>query len=237
MAQQAHPDLNVVWFNLSNDFPNNYLPITNYAQLASNKTGGIKYVLKKSALISFVFERLKNNLAFLSVLQRFGLSNRIVYPDAVDAEKDAVPFETKIIYSTTAEFNAIQEKTYEITKELFRDFKETVRQNNEKLLVVLIPDAIQLSSDLQDKFFKTYPDTPKENYDFLKAQKRIVSILEEDGIEFLDLANAFKQYNAKKSDSEYCGNLFGDHFSPCGHRVVAKIVSEYIMGRYIPASH
>ena len=230
VAQEFQPDLNILWFTESNDFANNYLPIADYASLAENKMGNIKYILKKSALVSFLFEYLKDNIRFISVLHYLGLSNKVAYTGNANIQNDGMHFDDKVNYSTKPEMAEIQEHAYRVTEELLLDFKELTRQNGEEFLVVIIPGFYDLADCL---FEELYPDVSREDYDMNKARGHLIDILKRNDINFFNLAYPIELYNAQELDIEYCGNLAKDHFTPCGHRVTAEIVSEYILKHYI----
>jgi len=236
IVQKARPDLNILWFTLANDFGNNYLPVNKYASLSQNRMGTVKYLLKKSALVSFVFEYLKDNLTFISILQRFGLSNRVVYTGDINIDEDEVALEDKINYSIKTEMKEIQERAYLVTEELLKNFKELVEQNNEKFLVVIIPEIRRLYPDLGDEFFEIYPKASRKDYDFSKAVNQLLPILEKNKIDYIDLTDFIKRYDAQETNIEYCGDLFKDHLTPCGHRALAKFISQFILKHYLPAS-
>lgn len=233
IAEQAKPDLNILWFTLANDFANNYLPVTKYAPLAENKMGKVKYFLKKSALVSFLFENLKDNITFISFIQKLGLSNRIVYIGQDEIQYDSVNFDDKVNYSIRPEMKEIQEHAYNVTEELIVNFKNLAEQNNEEFFMVIIPEPLQLYPDFRNEFFEIYSDADPVNYDFFKSSNHLKEISEKNNVKYLDLTPLIEQYNKQELDIEDCGSLFGDHFSPCGHKVLSEIVSQYILKEYI----
>lgn len=225
IAKDLHPDLNILWFTEANDFANNYLPVTDYASLAENKMGTVKYWLKKSALVSFVFEHLKSNLTFISLLQKLGLSNTTTYTGNEEISVE-VPFDNQVNYSLRPELAEIQEHAHQVTEELIVSFKELSLASDEKFLVVIIPGTLYLYPSLQEEFFEFY-DTSSSDYDFSLSMNTIKDILERNGIEYIDLTDFIREYEVEKS----CGELFVDHFSPCGHQKVAEYVGKYILER------
>lgn len=233
LASKASPDLNIVWFTIANDFSNNLIPPQSSQTLESNRTGKIKYILKKSALANLLFEYLKDNFFFIKIINALRLSNAIVYKGGKDShEGDGVDLSATINYSIRPEIAKDQKRAYQVTEDLLNNFQKLSDKNKSKFLVVIIPEPM-IIYNLQDEFFKNYAQAKKEDYDFALAEKKLKEILEKNKIAYLDLADEFKKYAQGKSEYTDCGNLFGDHFSACGHKITTEIVGKYILGRYL----
>lgn len=228
-ASKAHPDLNIVWITIANDFSNNLIPPQSKENLEANKTGRIKYWLKKSALANLLFEYLKDNMFFIKIFNKLHVSNAIVYKE--DDTSDGVDLGYKMNYSLEPKIERDQKRAYQVTEELLNNFNNLARDKKENFLVIIIPDSLNIYNQY-DEFFRQYPKAKKENYDFLKAEKKLQEILEKNNIVYLDLSDEFKKYAQGKSQYEDCGNLFGDHFSACGHKITTQIVGKYILENY-----
>lgn len=230
-ASKAHPDLNIVWITIANDFSNNLIPPQSKENLEANKTGRIKYWLKKSALANLLFEYLKDNMFFIKIFNKLHVSNAIVYKE--DDTSDGVDLGYKMNYSLEPKIERDQKRAYQVTEELLNNFNNLARDKKENFLVIIIPDSLNIYNQY-DEFFRQYPKAKKENYDFLKAEKKLREILEKNNIAYLDLSDEFKKYAEGKSQYEDCGNLFGDHFTECGHKITTQIVGKYILENYFP---
>lgn len=230
-VKDASPNLNILWFTIANDFSNNYLPQNFGKNFAENKTGKIKFILKKSALANFLFEYLKDSPFFIKLLSYFRLSNAIVYQPG-NPDDDGVDLSRKINYSLAPDMSNAQKKSLQITEGLLREFHSLSRQNGAEFLVVIIPEPMDIYEKYREEFFRVYGRAKKEDYDFSLARKNLLELLNRNNIKFLDLADEFKKYAQGKSDISDCGNLFGDHFSACGHAVTSEIVSRYILKNY-----
>lgn len=226
----AKPDLVVVWFTVGNDFSNNLFPFRK-ENITKNKMGRVKYILKKSAFVNLLFEYLKDNFQFIKILNYFHLSSEIA--DTETQIGDGVSREYKINYSLDPAMKTVQEDAYRSTKEIFAEFKSRAEGNQSKFLVVIIPDHISIYSEaVKEKFFQKYPLAKAGDYDFFKAGAELRKILDKIPLEYLDLTEYFEKYRDGNLEIEECGDIFGNHFTPCGHRVTAKIVSQYILNKY-----
>jgi len=233
LASKANPDLNIVWFTIANDFSNNLVPPQPSGALESNQSGRIKYFLKKSALANFLFEYLKGNPFFLKIFNALHLSNSgKLNAEILAGAGDGVDIDRKINYSIQPGLEKEKERAYGITSELLQNFQKLSNEKKSKFLVVIIPEPM-IIYNLYDDFFKVYPRAKIEDYDFTLAEKKLLEILKKNNIAYLDLTDEFTKYALGKSAYENCGNLFGDHFSACGHKIAAQIVGKYILENYL----
>jgi lysophospholipase L1-like esterase len=99
--------------------------------------------------------------------------------------------------------------------ELMR-IKAMTDADGDRLLVVIIPDENQLNPALQQRLIR--PEDMQQ-YDFALPQSMLVSLLEEQGVDALDLQPAF-------ANDPRCLYMNDTHWTPDGHRLAAEKIAE-----------
>ena len=173
------------------------------------------------------FQRLKTSPVALSIFQRLHLTNSRY--EAVDAGMPAM--EEMINFSLRPQDAQMQDRARQTTQSLFEKFKFDTNERGVQFLVVIIPSFAD-TEKYKNEFFKNYPLAEAKDFDFTQQHAFFTNMFTELGIAYLDLTDAILEYESGKSAIEDCGTLWGDHFTPCGHGVTAKIVSEYIQQKY-----
>lgn len=212
------PDLVILWVTIANDIANNYVPERQVA-LEKNSQGTAKQLLKKSALATFIFERIKGNAYALSVLRKAGLTNAVITEDFAHVPST----ENKINYGTFTEIVPAQTQAYETTRQLLRAFRDETQADGVRFVVVVIPHFTD-----EEKFKELFADKYGEvlsQYDFTKAERELKKILTDLGVEHLFLRESLRTYELSGAS---CGPLWGDHFTACGHDIAASLVATYL---------
>lgn len=115
---------------------------------------------------------------------------------------------------------------YKSSAEILLKMKNLLEKAHASFFVVLIPDEIQIDTDLQKEFLKfvQYNNLSKEAghelvFDFDLPQKQIKKYLRKNHIAFVDLLPVFKE-EAKKGTRLYIPNDF--HWNIAGNRLAAE---------------
>lgn len=105
------------------------------------------------------------------------------------------------------------------TQQTLLAFRDFLAERGIPMLLVAIPDAIQLDRTLQREYLA---DTgqPAERYDFGKPQRLLLAWCREQGIPTVDLLPAFEA--AGRPDTLYFRNDF--HLTAAGHRLAAQVI-------------
>ena len=228
LVSKISPDLTILWVTEVNDLGNNYLPQGAPEATNANTYGKIKYYIKKSALVTLLFEHLKTNPTALNVFQKLHLTNA-----RYEVQNTGLPdMEQTINFSTDPKDNEMQQRAYQTTRELFHNLSADIDRDGGELLVVIIP-AFANDEAYKKAFFEGYPKADASKLDFTKAHRFFTDMFNAEGITYLDLADPLREYAEGKSTLPNCGTLWGDHFTPCGHKVAAAIVSDFIKTNYL----
>jgi len=113
--------------------------------------------------------------------------------------------------------------SYSALIEITQQMKETASQHGMKLMIVLAPDAIQVSPALQAEVMETFGLNPAQ-YDFNGLPRKLAQDLEAQGIPVLDLTPAFQASEAKstlyaKQDT---------HWNEAGNQLAGEAIWSFI---------
>lgn len=192
------------------------LPASKMVQNDNNANANKKNIFLKMASIEFLKERvgtfLQQKPVLVKVLTQIGL----------DIKFERMPGIINGWYK-----QEILNTGVPLTKALIREIKKETENVNAKLLIVLIPSAIQVNTEVFAPLLKSnYPDNKMVldwSNDPARPQRLISEICQELDIPYLDLLPTLRANNDK--------HLFihGDwHFTAIGHTVVAQSLSEFL---------
>jgi hypothetical protein len=221
VARDVRPDHVILWFTIANDFANNYIPERPGASVR-NTGGGVKAVLKKSALATFVFERVKGNEVALKCMRLLGLTNAVITEDSIDTPS----FENQINYSTDEQLAQQQHQSYQTTKDLLKLFATAVENDGGEFTVIVIPQFTDQKTF--EQLFRDRYGATTDVYDFSKAERELVAIFEELDIDHYLLRSDLRTYEVQDNS---CGSLWGDHFTACGHRTASRLTASFLAPR------
>lgn len=94
--------------------------------------------------------------------------------------------------------------------------REFLRDRGIPLLIVLLPEHVQLDRDLQSEYLTAFGQSP-DQYDFAKSQRLLRAWCEENGIPVLDLLPVF-QAEANPGRLYFANDI---HWTSEGHRLAA----------------
>jgi hypothetical protein len=102
--------------------------------------------------------------------------------------------------------------------------KLVCRNKGLELLVVVIPDEMQVSPELQGQVVASYPGAAAD-FDFAKANRRLGSDLQALGIRYLDLLGPFQE--AGRTQRLY--RLRDTHWNIAGNRLAADLIRDELL--------
>jgi len=105
-----------------------------------------------------------------------------------------------------------------------RKIKDICDYKKMKLLVVIIPEELQVDNNLQKDFYSRFKDLDMEDFDFSFPNKLLSSQLEKLNIEYIDLLNDF--VIASKIKRLYKPN--DTHWNIAGNELAANLIYEKI---------
>lgn len=108
---------------------------------------------------------------------------------------------------------------YSLTKEQLTRMQRTADKHGAELLVILIPDRMQVYPDFR---LPEYAD-----FDIDRPNRELASFLNAAGIRFVDLLPPFRRYAAEHPDAPLYGAI-DSHFNDHGHAEMAKEVARYV---------
>ncbi len=112
-----------------------------------------------------------------------------------------------------------------VTKRLLKELKDKVRSNNSELLIVYIPERLQVYKEQWDRVKKQW-GLNDINYDKFRPNKILSDFCKESDIPFLDLSNEFKMHLEKGKDLYY---QLDPHLTVSGNEVAAKAIYKKIV--------
>jgi hypothetical protein len=121
------------------------------------------------------------------------------------------------------EFSETTQKGWELDQRLFLELKDFVREHNIRLIVVILPESYQVYQDTWNRYINTFKIDPKL-YDLEKPQKLLAEFFTKNGIEFVDVLSAMR---SAANDTRVIYRIDA-HMTPAGHRVVARMLCEYL---------
>jgi len=105
--------------------------------------------------------------------------------------------------------------------------KEVCDYHNIKLVIVLIPDEVQVSPNLQQKVIKAF-GVSEDAFDFALANKLLTAEFEKNNINYLDLYDKFEANNRQKS--LYKPN--DTHWNIAGNKLAAEAIEKYLSEQF-----
>jgi len=107
--------------------------------------------------------------------------------------------------------------------ELIEEMSQEAKRQNKQFFIILAPDEVQISSDIQD-YLATQYQFDLRDYDFEQPQSILTKELAKRGIAVLDLLPFFQ--NAKVDGGLYL--QYDTHWNDDGNRLAAEAIWRYI---------
>jgi hypothetical protein len=111
------------------------------------------------------------------------------------------------------------ESNWSKTESTLRELKDFLLTRNVRLLIVLIPDQIQLDGELRKELLEEVRSSPS-GYDFEKPQTLLMEWCTENRVSCLNLLPVFKKH--AEPSSLYLQNDL--HWSTAGHALAAQVM-------------
>lgn len=121
------------------------------------------------------------------------------------------------------------EGAWAITAALLREVKAETERNGARFLVVGVTNDLQIHPDHREQMMNEYPAMREQRWDWDGVSDRLATICRDSGIEFLDLAPAFRE-RAEEHPSDHL-HSFGGHWTAAGHAVCADTLYAWIEKR------
>ena len=111
---------------------------------------------------------------------------------------------------------------------LIDEMSEEVKRQNGELIVLLAPDELQISEEIQHHLERRYQLDPLE-YDFEQPQAILGEALEARGIAYLDLLPFFQE--AQNGDELYI--QYDTHWNEQGNRLAAEAIWRFLSSGFL----
>ena len=133
----------------------------------------------------------------------------------------AVEMQRALIYQK--DMSGFVRDSYEATLDVIEEMSEAAARQDKKLLIILAPDEVQVSAEIQDYLATHYRLDPRE-YDFGQPQSILSAALTDRGIAVLDLLPFFQ--DAGNDEALYLKH--NTHWNAAGNRLAAEAIWSYI---------
>ncbi len=107
---------------------------------------------------------------------------------------------------------------------------EICRSRSIVMLAVLIPDELQVNTDLQREISVLLPGRELSNFDFEYPNRLLRNKLEASGIPFVDLLDAFREHQKKEPTYKPRDT----HWNIAGNRTAAEMIGAVVRERFLP---
>ncbi|NUP98296.1 MAG: SGNH/GDSL hydrolase family protein [Armatimonadetes bacterium] len=115
---------------------------------------------------------------------------------------------------------AVWREAWEVTEALLRAVRDAARAEGQPLLLLLLPEQIQVEQTAWSAMLERYPKMAAERWDLGYPQRRLADFARRERIEVLDVQEAFRAAPA----SLY--NRQEPHLNPAGHALLAELVAK-----------
>ncbi|HEY4517435.1 MAG TPA: SGNH/GDSL hydrolase family protein [Candidatus Paceibacterota bacterium] len=224
-AADFDPDAVVLYFFLGNDFDENLESLEELtAKFAAQSGGsGLRKLARKSELVLFVLNRLVQVPAANTLMYHLGIIRERDDSVAIQPATTTVPLPRRLTLITTAADEVLNAKALSNTGDYLRLFKEAV--GDKKFLIVLIPRHPQVEKRLEEAEIAQFPELRDLGFDPLRRNRELGKILEDLGIDFIDITPDIRTALAEGKKIYICDDC---HLGVEGHELVSTIVSKHL---------
>lgn len=225
-AEKYHPDIVIDAVYLGNDITDNSKYYDDRSLLLADKSQwphvlefgakgqrGFVYIKNKiysnSALIRLADKVFRTNPTLHGLAEKVG----IFRPAASSTAASPMFFE---YYYYLSPLDAERQKNLEYTIELIKHFKDEVEKNNQKFVVMFIPEGMPLHPDLLSRYINDHQGLTVDNFAPARYEDTIVKSFDQKNS--VRLSPAFSEQLKNK---ELYLNKEG-HFNEEGHKVVVE---------------
>ncbi len=118
------------------------------------------------------------------------------------------------------------EPAWAITAALLREVKSETERDGARFLVVGVTNDLQIHPDHRERMMNEYPSMREQRWDWNVVSDRLAAICRDSGIEYLDLAPAFRE-RAEEHPSDHL-HSFGGHWTASGHALCADVLYAWL---------
>ncbi|NEN90401.1 MAG: SGNH/GDSL hydrolase family protein [Okeania sp. SIO3H1] len=209
---ELNPDMVLLSFYVGNDFSDNY------------KSQQDRRLLKvqDSYVFSFFYFLIKVNSKFEGNLYHHNIEYREDLPTVPDDFHLEEAKKRSYIFFKNPEETEFKEHFNDALGDLLK-IKEICDRRNITLVVVLMPDEVQVIKELRDKVVASYNFTP-DKFDFRQPNKLLSQALIRNNIYYLDIVEEF--VTAGTQTPLYKPNDI--HWNIAGNRLAAEVIDKYL---------
>lgn len=115
---------------------------------------------------------------------------------------------------------------YLIVELMLKKFQEVITKNNAKLILLYIPDKIEVDAEELEKFLRTYKKYFNENdFDFEKVNTFVREVASSNGIQLIDITSNFEEL-IKRGEKLY---LSDDHWNAHSIGIAVNVTVPHIL--------
>ena len=238
-AAPFKPDLVIVGFYNGNDVENNSIRLTpnsertNYILGANGKleTAPVTFNQKivwqvrtffgsHSALFRIAYKYLPNAKPLHQLLMKFGL---VPSQLAANAGPETLPPSFQVIKK---DYSGDWQNAWQVTEEIFKEFKETSVSNKAEFMILDIPDAYQCYPDRFANKIKNVGSATTTDFILAKPQQILNEFTGQNNINYLSLLDDFRKNYEETKECLYfdCRG----HLTPAGHQLAAEKLFAYL---------
>ncbi|MCL2928996.1 MAG: hypothetical protein MGG37_13710 [Trichodesmium sp. MAG_R01] len=215
---ELNPDMLLLSFYIGNDFSDNY----------KSKQDRKLLTVQSSYVLSFFDFMIKVNSKFEGNLYHHGIEYREDLPTVPDDFHLQEAKNRSYIFIKNLEKTDFLEHFNDAFSDLLK-IKEICDRQNITLVVVLMPDEVQVIKPLREKVITNYNFSP-EQFDFRQPNKLLSQELNKYNISHLDLVEEF--VNTGSETVLYKPNDI--HWNIAGNKLAAEVIYKYLSGKKFP---
>ena len=213
---EVQPDMVLLSFYIGNDFMDNQFKAK-------------ERQWDKSYVISFVRSLIKIQTQYEGLV--FNPSNSLTYIDNAPTHNDEFYLNDTKNKSNMFVKNPADDIFEGYVKDAVNDLikiKEICDYRNIKLVVVIIPDEVQVNQNLQSKIVKMFDSDDPDKLDFRLPNRMLQEIFQENNIEYIDLMDEF--IAPSRQTRLYKPN--DTHWNIAGNQLAAEVLSKKLLEKY-----
>jgi hypothetical protein len=116
-------------------------------------------------------------------------------------------------------------EAWTMTEALVTDLQCQVEAHDAQLVVAILPDESEVDEERWQVVLESCPELREKQTRVLeRSTERIANFLEDQGIDYVQLVPALRDYARESGDSLYY--RYDGHFTPTGHRVVGQTIAD-----------
>ncbi|MEB3280855.1 MAG: hypothetical protein VKK42_18225 [Lyngbya sp.] len=212
----VQPDMVLLSFYIGNDFMDNQFKAK-------------ERQWDKSYVISFVRSLIKLQTQYEGLI--FNPSNSLTYIDDAPTHTDEFYLNDTKNKSNMFVKNPADDIFEGYVKDAVNDIikiKEICDYRNIKLVVVIIPDEVQVDQNLQAKIIEMFDSDDPDKLDFRLPNRMLQETFQENNIEYIDLMDEF--IAASHQTRLYKPN--DTHWNIAGNKLAAEVLSKKLLEKY-----